>query len=84
MNQNVIPFGRPPGRGGAPIERAVYTVPEVAVLLGVSRSTAYELVHQGVVPAERLGRRLVVPKSRFHAWLDTLGEHRPAPDGRAS
>lgn len=50
--------------------RAVYTVKEVAVMLSLSVSSAYTLVRSGQIPAERLGRRWVVPRSRFHAWLD--------------
>ncbi|MGC4862146.1 helix-turn-helix domain-containing protein [Micromonospora sp. DT41] len=50
--------------------RAVYTVKEVAVMLSLSVSSAYALVRSGQIPAERLGRRWVVPRSRFHAWLD--------------
>ncbi|MEU5549158.1 helix-turn-helix domain-containing protein [Micromonospora sp. NPDC047793] len=76
----VVPFSsRPPGaRVGnlAPVDgpsrpvRAVYTVKEVAVMLSLSVSTAYALVRAGQIPAERLGRRWVVPRNRFHAWLD--------------
>ncbi|WP_405092085.1 helix-turn-helix domain-containing protein [Micromonospora sp. NBC_01392] len=50
--------------------RAVYTVKEVAAMLSLSVSSAYTLVRSGQIPAERLGRRWVVPRSRFHAWLD--------------
>ncbi|MCX5068748.1 helix-turn-helix domain-containing protein [Micromonospora lupini] len=50
--------------------RAVYTVKEVAAMLSLSVSSAYALVRAGQIPAERLGRRWVVPRSRFHAWLD--------------
>ena len=49
--------------------RLTYTVEEVAVLLGVSRGAAYSAVRGGEVPAERIGRRWVVPCARFHAWL---------------
>jgi excisionase family DNA binding protein len=53
-------------------ERAVYTVVEVAQLLSLSRGTAYALVRDGTIPALRLGGRWVVPRARFHAWLDSL------------
>jgi excisionase family DNA binding protein len=53
-------------------ERAVYTVAEVAQLLSLSRGTAYALVRDGTIPALRLGGRWVVPRARFHAWLDSL------------
>ena len=52
-------------------DRAVYTVAEVARLLSLSRGGTYELVRSGEIPAVRLGRRWVIPKERFHAWLDS-------------
>jgi excisionase family DNA binding protein len=56
------------------VERAVYTVPEVAQLLSLSRGTAYALVRDGTIPALRLGGRWVVPRARFHSWLDSLDD----------
>lgn len=47
-----------------------YTVPQVAARLGIGRCMAYELVRQGVIPAKRLGRRWIVPRARFNAWLN--------------
>jgi excisionase family DNA binding protein len=40
--------------------RLTLTVPEVAAMLGISRSTAYVAARQGQLPTLRLGRRLVV------------------------
>jgi excisionase family DNA binding protein len=37
-------------------------VPEVAELLGISRSLAYELVARRELPSVRLGRRILVPR----------------------
>ena len=42
--------------------RLVVTVGEAAVMLGVSRSFAYQLVRQGELRVIQLGRRKVVPK----------------------
>ena len=42
--------------------RRVWTVTEVAVLLGISRAHANDLVTQGAIPHLRIGRRIVVPK----------------------
>ena len=47
-----------------------YTVDEVAQLLGLSRGVAYERVRDGSIPAQRMGRRWLIPRRRFHAWLD--------------
>jgi excisionase family DNA binding protein len=58
---------------GTPIidtRRLTYTVDEVAYLLNVSRGIAYQYVRDGVIPAERVGRRWLIPRKRFHAWLD--------------
>ncbi len=49
-----------------------YTVDEVAALLGVARGVAYDNVRNGLIPAVRVGRRWLVPRSRFHAWLDAI------------
>ncbi len=50
--------------------RLTYTVDEVAALLGVARGVAYEGVRNGSIPATRVGRRWLIPRRRFHAWLD--------------
>ena len=49
---------------------AVYTVPEVARLLSLSRGITYASVRDGTIPAIRVGGRWVIPKRRFHTWLD--------------
>ena len=41
------------------------TVPNVARALGIGRNQAYEAVKDGKIPAERYGRRIIVPT----AWL---------------
>jgi excisionase family DNA binding protein len=45
------------------------TVEQTAELLGISRSTAYELVNTGQLECLRLRRRVVVPTSRVAEWL---------------
>jgi excisionase family DNA binding protein len=45
--------------------RTTLTVEEAAQVLGIGRSTAYEAVRCGQIPAMRLGRRAIVPA----AWL---------------
>ena len=46
------------------------TVEQAAKVLGIGRSTAYELVHTGAIPSLRLGRRIVVPAAKL---ADQLG-----------
>ena len=42
----------------------------VAKLLGISPSSSYELMHEKGVPVLRVGNRLVVPKEKFHQWVE--------------
>lgn len=53
---------------GRPV-KLVYTVDEVADLLGLSRGLTYDLVRAGTIPAERVGRRWIIPRARLDAWL---------------
>ena len=52
------------------VERLTYTVDEAAQLLGISRNSAYEAVRRGEIPIIRVGRRLLVPRSRLETLLD--------------
>ena len=48
----------------------ILTVQEAAKYLRLKRSTAYELVKQGVIPSVKLGRQIRVPKSRLLIMLE--------------
>nr|WP_243416891.1 helix-turn-helix domain-containing protein [Pseudoflavonifractor capillosus] len=41
----------------------------VAKTLGVSPSSAYELMHEPDFPILRIGNRMVVPKEQFIQWV---------------
>ena len=43
----------------------------VANLLGISISSAYELMHETGFPVLKVGNRKVVPKEKFRAWVET-------------
>ncbi len=51
------------------MEKIVYSVPEVAELLGISKSYAYELVKLKRLPVYDLGRRKIIPKKSLEDWL---------------
>ncbi|MGW4426008.1 helix-turn-helix domain-containing protein [Streptosporangium sp. NPDC004631] len=77
MRRNVIQLVPRPSEPSDPVpdsSRAVYTVTEVARLLSLSRGTAYASVRDGTIPALRVGGRWVIPKRRFHTWLDGRAE----------
>ena len=42
----------------------------LAELLGVSQSTAYELMHEKDFPTLQVGSRLVVPRDAFLEWMN--------------
>ena len=42
----------------------------VSHLLGISPSSAYELMHQKGFPVLRIGNRMVVPKEKFRKWVE--------------
>lgn len=53
-------------------EPLVYTVAEVAELLALSLGGTYALVRDGTIPAVRMGGRWLIPKRKFHAWLEAV------------
>lgn len=42
----------------------------VAMMLGISRSGAYELMHSKGFPSLRVGRRIVVPRDKLIEWME--------------
>ena len=59
--------------GASPETPRTYTVEQVAGILGISRSTAYECVRLGTLPALRFRRRIVIPASSIERLLDGAG-----------
>ena len=54
------------------------SVPEVAIVLGISRAAAYELARSKDFPALRIGTRIVVPKDKFIDWISRRVEEQDA------
>lgn len=44
------------------ITKKFYSVKELSDLLGVSKALIYEKVEKGLLPAKRLGRRILIPQ----------------------
>ena len=56
-------------------ERLTVSVEEAGAMLGISRGSAYEAAKRGDLPGVlRIGRRLVVSRSRLLAVLEAGGE----------
>jgi excisionase family DNA binding protein len=60
---------------------AVLRVEEVAVLLRISRSSAYEAIRQGQIPAIRVGRRLRVSRAALEQLLGAEAGQKSALNG---
>lgn len=53
----------------------VYTVPEVARLLKLSKSNLYKLVQSEQIPHIRIGKSIRIRHSDLEAWLDEQTQH---------
>ena len=51
-------------------ERQVYKVEEVAKILGLGRTAAYELMKNPPFRVIRVGGSILIPKASFHKWLN--------------
>jgi len=56
------------------VERLTLSVEEAALMLGISRALAYELVRRGDLPRLRLGRRIVVPRRALEELVAAAAE----------
>ncbi len=56
-----------------PVQRLTMTVEEAAVVLGISRATAYDAVSRGEIPCIRIGRRILIPKVALERLLEGAG-----------
>jgi excisionase family DNA binding protein len=64
---------RPSMSSDPPPERLTYSVEEAARLLGISRAFAYECIARGEIPHLRIGRRILVPRSALHKFVEGEG-----------
>lgn len=46
------------------------SVQEIAKVLGISKTSAYELVRSKGFPVLKIGSRLVVSKEKFREWVE--------------
>jgi len=51
-------------------ERATYSIPEAAQIIGIGISLCRKLVKRGEIPAKVLGRRVVIPRKALEKWLE--------------
>lgn len=51
-------------------DRLTVTVAEAARLLGVTKGFVYSAIKRGLVPAVKLGRRVLIPRSRLRQLVN--------------
>ena len=51
-------------------DKRTYTVDEIQDILGIGRSSAYNLVKQNLFHSVRIGGTIRISKKSFDAWLD--------------
>jgi excisionase family DNA binding protein len=81
------PTPRVPAGVGAMSEaptRLTWTVEEAAVALGISRAFAYDAVRRGDIPAIKIGRRILVPRSALDRLLERSQRRSTEFDGDES
>jgi excisionase family DNA binding protein len=61
-------------------QRLTYSVEEAAELLGISCAFAYECVNRGEIPHLRIGRRILIPRSALHKFVEGATTSEPATE----
>ena len=57
-------------QGVKEMEKLAYNMKEVAEVLGISKSLAYEMAKKGELPIIRMGNRILVPIKRLEEMFD--------------
>ena len=55
-------------------EKRTYKVEEIAEMLDIGKSSAYELVKQNLFKTVRIGTTIRISKISFDEWLDSKSE----------
>ena len=66
--------------GGIKMKESIYksydelplmlNVETIKNILGISLTSAYELMHEKDFPSIKIGSRIIVPKNKFREWID--------------
>ena len=63
-------------------EKLTLTVEETAKLLGIGRNLCYDRVKTGEIPAIKIGRRFLVPRSALNKLLADPKPLNPTPTSK--
>lgn len=59
------------------MNKPLIRIAEVAELLNITQSRAYDLAREGIIPAVRIGRQLRFDSDRVQAWIESGGQALP-------
>ena len=51
--------------------KRVYTLAEIQDMLGIGKNQAYSLIKRQEFPVRKCGKKLLIPKVGFDAWLSS-------------
>lgn len=54
--------------------RLLHPIPDAAVVLGIGRSTLYELIAAGQIKTVKIGRRTLVAQDELERYVRELGQ----------
>ena len=74
FRERVLELNRNTGIATEDYEKRTYTVEEIQSILGISRTTAYNLVKEKKFRSVRVGGHIRISKKSFDSWLDEQGE----------
>ncbi|WP_373163813.1 helix-turn-helix transcriptional regulator [Agathobaculum sp. Marseille-P7918] len=58
-------------------DKITFNASDIAQLLGISRSAAYELMHREDFPTITIGKRMVVLQNQFYEWINQQSKNTP-------
>ena len=53
-------------------EKLVYSVEEVATLLGLSKNPVYDAIREKTIPSIKIGRRILIPRAALEKMLSKV------------
>lgn len=54
--------------------RLLHPIPDAAAVLGISRSTLYELIADGEITTVKIGRRTLITQDELERYVRDLGQ----------
>ncbi len=61
-------------------DKKYFSAPEIAKLLGVSRTAVFKKIKSGQIRAEKIGRNYIIPKEEYEAILGIFVPERRKKD----